>query len=227
VWPKRKGAVVPKLNQPMSEEEEAWNAARARLLQEPLSQSGLSAEAAERLRHMSYREFEALYFAGGGAAEKSFSVGLPDIYVGHVGLIEVDSHGTPYIIEAVPIARLKGTVIRSPYADWLRQHSGMQVWHGRARDVPEDLGRRLIVQAMKQLGKPYEFFNFDLNDDSGFYCSKLAWMSVWRATASGSSSTPIALDDNPNPRRPFFNWFTPKQLANSRHITLLHKPDEY
>ena len=80
---------------------------------------------------------------------------------------------------------------------------------------------------MKQLGKPYEFFNFDLNDDSGFYCSKLAWMSVWRATSRAAQRAPVAVDDNPNPRRSFFDWFSPKQLVNARRVTLLHKPGDY
>jgi cell wall-associated NlpC family hydrolase len=228
VWPKRKGAVVPKMEQPVSEEQRAWEAARARLLQEDPSKSGLSREAGERLKSMSYGEFETLYFTGmAEPADKGLNIGAQTIYVGHVGIIEIDAKGTPYVIEAVPVPGFKGSVMRTPYADWLKSHSDMQVWHGRVRDLSVGVRKRIVAEAMKQLGKPYEFFNFDLNDDSGFYCSKLAWMSVWRATSRGWRPGPVAVDDDPNPHRPFFGWFSPKELVNAKRVMLLHKPAEY
>jgi cell wall-associated NlpC family hydrolase len=235
VWPKKKGAFVPRyrIDQPPSEEQKAWEAARERLLREDPSKSGLSPELAEKLKSMSYEEFETRYFAGpaetAGKAAKSRSVNIggQTIYVGHVGIVEIDAQGIPYVVEAAASVGLRGAVIRTPYADWLKNNSGMRVWHGRVRDLRAGVRKRIVTEAMKQLGKPYEFFNFDLNDDSGFYCSKLAWMSVWRATSSRWVAAPIAVDDDPNPRRPFFSWFSPKQLVNAKRVTLLHKPGEY
>jgi len=228
VWPKRKGAVVPKMNPTESEEQRAWEAARQRLLQEDPSESGLSLEAVGKLKSMSYQEFETRYFSGPAEpADKSINIGGQTIYVGHVGIIEIDTRGVPYVVEAAALVGLKGSVIRSSYADWLKVHSGMQVWHGRVRDLRASVRKRIVAEAMKQLGKPYEFFNFDLNDDRGFYCSKLAWMSVWRATSGGYRAAPLAVDDDPDPRRPFFSWFSPKQLVNAKRVMLLHKPGEY
>ena len=179
---------------------------------------------------MSYDEFEALYFARSDgipdeiAKDKNGSIGGQTIYPGHVGIIDMHAEGMPYVIEATPLAGLNGSVLRKSYVDWLNDHSEMQVWHGRVRGLGRSVREGIVTEAAKQLNKPYDIFNFDLNDDSGFYCSKLAWMSVWRAT---SSSTPLAVDEDPNPRRPFFGWFTPKQLLNAKHIDLLYNPGTY
>jgi cell wall-associated NlpC family hydrolase len=235
VWPKKKSAFVPRHSneQTSSAEQKAWEAARGRLLREKRSKSGLTPEVADKLKNLSYEEFEALYFAGpaepadNNARNRGFNIGGQTLYVGHVGIIEIDAHGIAHVVEAVPLAKLKGAVIRTTYTDWLNNHSGMQVWHGRVTGVGAGVRKRIVTEAAKQLGKPYEFFNFDLNDDSGFYCSKLAWMSVWRATSRGAHAAPVAVDDDTNPRRPFFDWFTPKQLVNAKHVTLLHKPGEY
>jgi cell wall-associated NlpC family hydrolase len=113
-----------------------------------------------------------------------------------VGLIEVAAQGIPYVVEATP-KRPDGTaagVIRVRYADWLKSYTNIQVWHGRFSDLDAAACRRVLNVARSQLGKPYDFFNFDLNDDRSFYCSKLVWLSVWRAAK-------IAADDNPDPRR--------------------------
>ena len=233
VWPKKKGAYVPRYTIELSDEQRAWEAARERLLREDPSKSGLSLEIAEKLKSMSYEEFEALYFAGPAepadkdAKSRSVNIGGQTIFVGHVGIIEIDAQGVPHVVEAAALEGLKGTVRRSSYSDWLKSHSGMQVWHGRVRDLAADVRERITHEAIKQLGKPYEFFNFDLNDDKGFYCSKLTWMSVWRATSSGVPTAPVAVDDDPNPRRPFFDWFSPKQLVNAKRVALLHKPGQY
>jgi uncharacterized protein YycO len=82
--------------------------------------------------------------------------------------------------------------------------------------------KKIADEALKHLGKPYQFFNFNLNDDGGFYCSKLAWMSTWR-------SANIALDDDPNPQRGtrFPPWYSPRQLTQAKEIEMLHKPGEY
>lgn len=232
VWPKKKGTIVPKtrsLQAAPSQERRDWEAARQQMLADPVA-SGLSPEVAERLKTMSYEEFERVYFSApappppGGSTPRSGGAVGHTISVGHVGLIEVDRAGIPYVVEATP-KRPDGTaggVIRLRYTDWLKGYSNIQVWHGRFRDLDPSASRRVLDVALAQLGKPYDFFNFDLNDDRGFYCSKLIWMSVWRAAQ-------IAADDNPDPRRGnrFPPWFSPKALIGARRIALLHSPGEY
>ena len=68
--------------------------------------------------------------------------------------------------------------------------------------------------AAEQIGKPYNFWDFDLEDASGFYCSKLAWLSILQ----GAGFPP---DDNPNPHRAL--WYSPKQLIKSKHVELIVK----
>jgi uncharacterized protein YycO len=79
-----------------------------------------------------------------------------------------------------------------------------------------------VKAAQAQIGKPYDFFNFDLNDDSGFYCSKLVWQCLWRTAK-------VAADDNPDPQRGkwFPPWFSPKALIGAKRVAVLHKPGEY
>jgi hypothetical protein len=229
LWPKKKGAFVPNtrsVGTPQSEERRAWEASRQRALSEP-AQAGVSPEVAEKIKAMRFDEFERLYHTesaqspAGGPATRGV---LGDtVSVGHVGIIEVGAHGIAYVVEATPQGPA-GTagVIRTRYADWLNNYADVQVWHGRVRNLDARLRGRTLEVALAQLGKPYDFFNFDLNDDRGFYCSKLVWMSLWR-TAS------IALDDNPDPRRGlrFPPWFSPKQLISVKRVEVLHKPGEY
>jgi len=229
LWPKKKGAFVPNtrsVGTPQSEERRAWEASRQRALSEP-AQAGVSPEVAEKIKAMRFDEFERLYHTesaqspAGGPATRGV---LGDtVSVGHVGIIEVGAHGIAYVVEATPQGPA-GTagVIRTRYADWLNNYANVQVWHGRVRNLDARLRGRTLEVALAQLGKPYDFFNFDLNDDRGFYCSKLVWMSLWR-TAS------IALDDNPDSRRGlrFPPWFSPKQLISVKRVEVLHKPGEY
>lgn len=235
LWPKRKGAVVPRtrsLRARSNQEGRAWESARQQLLADPVA-AGLSPEVAERLRSMSYEEFERVYFSASPAeapasapSPKSRSLGAvrQPISVGHVGLIEVDNRGIPYVVEATPTMPDGGPagVIRTPYADWLKRYADIQVWHGRLRDVDAGIRGRIVEVALSQLAKPYDFFNFDLSDDRGFYCSKLVWFCAWRGAR-------IAADDNPDPHRGnrFPPWFAPKTLINAKRVSLLHNPGEY
>lgn len=231
VWPKKKGTIVPKTRSlapaAPTQDRRDWEAARQQMLADPAA-LGLSPEVAERLKTMSYEEFERVYFSApvqpsGSTTRSMGALGQP-ISVGHVGLIEVDAGGIPYVVEATPTAPdgTKGGVIRLRYADWLKGYTNIQVWHGRWRDLDAQASRRVLDVALSQLGKPYDFFNFDLNDDRGFYCSKLVWMCAWRATQ-------IAADDNPDPRRGsrFPPWFSPKALIGARRVAMLHSPGEY
>jgi cell wall-associated NlpC family hydrolase len=230
VWPKKKGSLVPRTRSlqaaPVQERRE-WEAARQQMLADPAA-AGLSPEVAERLKTMSYEEFERIYCSAQGpppqgASRSAGAVGRT-ISVGHVGLIEMAAQGIPYVVEATP-KRADGTtagVIRVRYTDWLKSYTNIQVWHGRFSTLDAAACRRVLNVARSQLGKPYDFFNFDLNDDRSFYCSKLVWMSVWRAVK-------IAADDNPDPQRGknFPPWFSPKALLSAKRMTMLHSPGEY
>jgi len=237
LWPKRKGAIVPRTRSlapaaPPDQEGRAWEAARRQLLADPAA-SGLSPEVAERLRTMSYEEFTRVYFSA-TAEEAPRSAPPPrsrsllgvqqPISVGHVGLIELSPGGTAYVIEATPTNPEGGMagVIRTAYSDWLKRYTNIQVWHGRLGNLAAEARRHIAEVARSQLGKPYDFFNFDLSDDRGFYCSKLVWFCTWRGAQ-------VAPDDNPNPYRGnrFPPWFAPKTLLNSRRVQLLHNPGEY
>ena len=230
IWPKTKGAFVPRVRsvKAPSKEQIAWDAERDQLLAQDPATSGLSPEAAKKLKAMTYEDYEKLYFVGPAEAARTRGVTIAGhtVFVGHVAIIEIDEQGNPFVIEATPTAGLKGAVVRIAYAEWLDGKHGMQVWHGRMRDLRPSVRKRIVTEAIKQVGKPYAFFNFDLNDDGGFYCSKLAWMCVWRATP-GVLRKAIAVDDDPNPHRSFLSWFTPKQMINAQRIELLHKPGEY
>jgi cell wall-associated NlpC family hydrolase len=233
LWPKRRGAVVPRTRSiatAPSLERREWEAERQQLFANPAA-SGLSAEVAERLRTMSYEEFERVYFTtqappqgSSTSGTRSLSAAGHTITVGHVAMIEVDRSGIPHVVEATPHRSdgSTGGVLRTRYADWLKGFTDVQVWHGRFRGLDQAAARRVAGVALRQLGKPYDFFNFNLNDDRGFYCSKLVWFSVWRAAH-------IAPDDNPDPDRGnrFPPWFSPKALIGASRVTLLHSPGQY
>jgi hypothetical protein len=230
LWPKRKRALVTRSAEAQRDEDRPeWEDAREQLLASPRS-ADLPPEVVDRLRKMTYADFEREYFSLSAGdlpptAAPTARGALPGpISVGHVGIIQVESSGGAFIVEAIPSWRNsphKG-VVRLPYAEWLGGYTNIQVWHGRLRGLSADGGRKLVDVATGQLGKPYDFFNFDLNDDSGFYCSKLVWMCAWRGLK-------LAIDDNPDPHRGkrFPPWFSPKALIGARHIELLHSPGEY
>jgi uncharacterized protein YycO len=109
-------------------------------------------------------------------------------------------------------------VVRTPYAQWLTSRPGEIVWHGRVRDIPADQLAQIAIESKKYIGRPYDFWNFDLDDDKAFYCSKLVWLSI-------SRSLHFPIDGDPNPKRVF--WFSPKQLLYAKTISRLHDPAPY
>ncbi len=229
IWPKKKGAILPFSVGPQakSPEQLAWEAERDDFLQSAET-SGASQDVIAAIRKLQYGQFEAVYFEEPNPGAPGIQTrGLGGtVSVGHVGIIERDSDGTAYVIEATPVgpwaAIGQGKVIRTPYAEWIKGHDDHQVWHGRVRDATPEARARIADEARRQLGKPYQFFNFNLDDDSGFYCSKLAWMSIWRALG-------IAADGNADPDRGKVlpPWFSPRQLANAPVIDMVHKPGDY
>jgi hypothetical protein len=218
IWPKLPGAYVPYASggtNDLATDRADWLRARDDYVRSA-ERNSLSAEdeqALARLRNMEYREFLALYegdevpgipgqYSGGG------------FYVGHVGILDVGSDAVPWVVEAL----LHRGVVRHKYADWLKERPGEIVWHGRLKDTSETDGRAVVAEASKHVGKSYDFWNFNLEDDSVFYCSKLAWMSVHRALQ-------FAVDGKNNPKRHI--WFSPKQFMHVGRMNLLHDPGSY
>jgi uncharacterized protein YycO len=231
VWPKKKGAAIPYSVPNASKEEMEWNTQHDRFVRDAALQGEVQADVLAKLKEMHFSDYEHSYFEGqspnpSGEAAGSRSSGRATVAVGHVGILEIDPEGVAYVIEAIPASPTSAVgqsgVIRVRYAEWLKDLDGYQVWHGRVRRLDRAIRRKIADEALKHLGKPYQFFNFNLDDDGGFYCSKLAWMSTWRGTN-------IALDNNPDPQRgtKFPPWYSPRQLTNAQEIEMLHKPGEY
>lgn len=139
--------------------------------------------------------------------------GTAPLYVGHVAIVE-GSGSEAFVIEALG----NRGVVRHPYKTWLAERKGQVFWHGRINSGT-DADRSSIARiAAQHVGKPYDFWNFDLADEAGFYCSKLAWLSIYKALD-------IAADNRPTAKRLF--WFSPKQLMKSPHVKLLLNPGSY
>lgn len=219
VWPKKPGAYVPynsgSINSPETDREN-WITERNTYVQHVIDSKTtdrVQLDRAQALKAMDFREFLAIY----AGAQKPGVPGLYSggaLYVGHVGIIEVDSNRTPWIIEAV----MGKGVVRTTYADWITERSDQVVWLGRIRQL--DQGQRVAIarEAKRHLGQPYDFWNFDLNDDAGFYCSKLVWLSVFR-------SLKFAIDADTDTKR--ILWLSPKQILYLPVIERLHDPGPY
>lgn len=238
VWPKRPGAFVPYAGTPVNKllvdaeelREDEWNDLRIQYIRSARSDAPVinpdirayRMRVADVVENLSYTRFFNDYSASVGPDDfQTFGAGQI-AYVGHVGIIEVDpSDRTPYVIEAVYGNALacKSCVERVLYDEWLKARGNVLVWHGRLTGLDVATRGGIAMIAKQQLDRPYQFFNFDLMDDTGFYCSKLVWFSVFRASG-------IALDNDSNPRR--LKWFSPLQAMNSKkHIVLLSSPGNY
>jgi hypothetical protein len=218
VWPKKPGTFVPYDAGPPrdpSADEVKWQAERDQFISEVATKAPyFTPQAVERLRNMTYREFYAEY-AGAQKPETPgvYSIG-GGLYVGHVAIIEIDQNGKRWVIEAL----LDQGVIRHSYADWIAGRPEEMVWLGRVKKISSSNRAKIAIEAKKYIGRPYDFWNFDLNDERGFYCSKLAWMCMFRALG-------LVIDGNPDPKR--FFWFSPKQLLYVNRVARLFDPGPY
>lgn len=192
---------------------ENWEAEKKLFLQKLTSGSGeLNRERYNTIQPMQYDSFTSYYFANQSSGQQ-IDYGTGGVAVGHVAIVRI-IEGKCYIVEAL----LKDGVRETDYASWLKERSGELVWHGRVKGITLDQRNSIAEFAAKQVGKPYDFWNFDLDDETGFYCSKLAWLSI----LNGSG---IVADDNKDSNR--IIWYSPKQLLGSRHLDLLMNPGDY
>ena len=150
----------------------------------------------------------------------AFVAAMDRPWVGHVGVVEVRD-GVPWVIDATPHRSIGGIagasgVADQTWADWVGDdgHLKSHVWHGRLLRLDPVQAAKLPQTAKAQMGKPYQFFNFNLDDTAGFYCSKLVWYAAWRALG-------LSLDGGA-PQRRF--WVSPLQLMRSSGVHLLYTP---
>jgi hypothetical protein len=218
IWPKPPGAIVPYNSRPGqtdSSDANRWEKEKAAYLAELRSKPDPTPEEKERysaLRNMSYREFVAEYLQNVSPGEVQ-PLGTGFVSVGHVGIIQVVNE-TPTVVEAM----IGAGVRRLTYADWTAGRPGELIWVGRIKGITDEQRAAIAATAASFIGRPYNFWNFNLKDTSGFYCSKLAWLSILTATG-------FAPDDEANPKR--ILWFSPKQLMRSQHVEMIVSPGNY
>ncbi len=181
VWPKKPGVYVPYISGRPADaaaDEASWLSERDRFVADAGRKAPyFTPQAIDRMRNLSFREFYAEY----GGAQKPDTPGVyargGGLYVGHVGVIEVDASQTPWVIDAMD----GQGVARHTYTDWLAGRPGEMVWLGWVAQHSEAERAKISTEAKTQLGKPYDFWNFDLGDDTAFYCSKLAWWAIFKS----------------------------------------------
>jgi hypothetical protein len=231
LWPARQGTFFPfgrtrSLGPNMEQRE--WEVEKQRFIEEARASGDADRiAAADQLEPVTYEQFHAAFFDDPAAPRtRGFSAAAAIPEVGHIAIIEIDQGGNQWVVEAMPKApnryealysRFQNGVVRTPYAEWIVKHPADQynIWHGRLRDIQPGQGDAIVDAAKAFLGRDYWFWSFNLNDYSGFYCSKLVWVSVWNALN-------VALDgDKSFPRR---FWVTPKALINSSMVEVLHDP---
>jgi hypothetical protein len=209
VWPKKPGTFVPYnsgAQHDPDQDRKKWSLEREAAIRRAPSVHELAA--------LSYDEFRSRYLRGHKPGDfQSFGTGNA-ASVGHVGLIDVEPNGDAYVIEAL----YEDGIVRHPYRQWLTSRPGEIVWHGRLADAGPAKRALIASEAKKHVRQPYDFWNFDLNSDAGFYCSKLVWLSVFRRLQ-------LAIDGNLNPLRSF--WLSPKQILYSPKVKRLHDPGAY
>ena len=223
VFPRNPKAVVPYLSGAhldQAELQKRWLAERRAYVdsirRDPASTPVMYEQAAS-VEALTYTEFSMLYFADMRTSDIE-TMGIEDVfYVGHVGIVEIADDGTPYVVEAMWSGVDK--VQRIPYADWLHHRPDAWIWVARL-DLTDELKQKFVDRAKTYLDRPFDFWNFNLADARGFYCSKLVWLSYFKATR-------VSLDGGPAER---FLWFSPKQLWNlyrTGRVVRINAPRNY
>ncbi len=218
LWPKKPGAFVPyrfDAGQDVDADRQDWLTEKAEFLAKARASADPEMTAASaRIAALSYNEFRSEYLRNQDpTAITPYSLG-GIAAVGHVAIVAVDPAGTPWVIEAL----WKPGVMRSTYAAWLAGRQGEIVWQGRLKGYGPNDREKIAAQAARWVSKPYNFWNFNLDDTSGFYCSKLVWRCVMDALQ-------IPIDDDANPKRAF--WLSPKQELYASKIDRLVDPGDY
>lgn len=218
IWPKKPNVVVPYNSKPgeaTDSDAANWVRERDHYLADLKSKEAVTEEDKARylaVKNMTYDEFVSL-FLDDIPPDHSDPYSGGAIATGHVAIIQM-ADGKPTVIEAMDGIGVR----RMSYDEWTKNRPGELVWVGRLKDMSAEKRAAVAATAAKYIGRPYLFWNFNLSDVTGFYCSKLAWFSI----LTGAGFPP---DDNRNPNRPL--WYSPKQLMKSGHIQMIVNPGPY
>jgi len=218
IWPKPPNTVVPylvPLREGSTGNPTQWQMEKDRYLASLAAKPTLSSVERARykaLQGMTYSDFARQYFAPLPSQDSNLR-GLQIFFVGHVGIIQIEN-GAPVVIEAM----IGFGVQKVPYKTWIESRPNQLFWVSRLKETSADRRAAVAAVAEHYLGRPYDFWNFNLMDDSRFYCSKLAWLAIDKATG-------IPPDDNPNGNRVL--WYSPKQLLGSQHLESIYSSGSY
>jgi hypothetical protein len=222
IWPRKPGEVVPYAASHFESEAAAaaaWRADRdayiANIRANWNSSSLGKRDSVALLDSMTYPEFKRIYFQAASRDQMVPYGSSSGFYTGHVAML-TQTTLDPIVVEAIWGKIKKVRTIR--YSEWLRERPNELVWHGRLRSRQPEERRSVAELALTYVDRPYNFWNFDLSDDSSFYCSKLVWLCAWKTLQ-------ISVDGKPNPDRSI--WFSPKQLMKSEAVFLLNDPENY
>ncbi len=212
IWPRQQATIVP-YSSKANKEAAGWPGTRADLVERLRSKARTDAH--RRLvgimQELSYEELTD--FFGRGHSPTAPAPHSGGALVGHVAIVDKAADGSVHLTEAL----LEG-VVRRPYSEWARDVGGLLVWHGRVRGFAASERARIAEVARLHVGTSYDFVNWQLDDTSGFYCSKLVWFATREALG-------IAIDDVDDAER--WWWLSPKQILYSNRIELLRNPGDY
>jgi Permuted papain-like amidase enzyme, YaeF/YiiX, C92 family len=119
----------------------------------------------------------------------------------HMGIIEIGSDGTPFVLEAV------GPVKSTPLDNWIKRGLGGRVAIKRLPILTPDQSQSILQAAHKFDGLPYDLF-FMSNTDQ-IYCSEL----ISLAFKNGASLT---LGKTQKAKELYLNNFAAKRLISKR-----------
>jgi hypothetical protein len=218
IWPRPSNVFVPyraALHEGSTGNPAQWEKEKERYLATLRAKSTLSPTERARyneLQPMTYPDFVKRYFSPLPRARLE-ARGFASISVGHVGIIQIEN-GRASVVEAMT----GNGVQKVPYEKWIADRPGQLFWLSRLKNTSPDIRARVASTAESYLGRPYNFWDFDLRDDSCFYCSKLAWLAIIKATS-------IPPDGNSNGDRVF--WYSPKQLLCSPNLQSIVSSGNY
>jgi Permuted papain-like amidase enzyme, YaeF/YiiX, C92 family len=142
------------------------------------------------------------------------------IYPGHCAIVH-KKDGVTNIIEAWGEA--PNMVISTEISEWYDKNDDYtggpySFWLGRLEGFDEQDRAKISDYAQTQLGKKFNFFNFDLDNEKSYYCSKLAWLAIFKTLN-------LAIDGHPKAERIY--WFSPKNFIKCKGIKLIYGDDKY
>lgn len=217
LWPKQPGVFIPYSGSGGGPDADqlAWEAEKNKELARLAKNLNVNTiPLHSQLSNLSYAAFRQRYFNGVAIGQYVEYASGGVAAVGHVGVVDIGADGVPHVVDANP----DPGVATNSYDKWIEDRPDHVFWHGRLRSRTAAERAALASAASAQIGKPYDFWNFNLADPAGFYCSKLVWLAAYEALG-------LSLDGDPDPQRSF--WLSPKQLLGSADVEILLDQGDY